>query len=89
MALGAQPRQVLRLVLEQGVRPIILGVVAGLTGASLVAKAIASMLSGIPPLNLVSFAASSLALGLAALVAILIPASRATRVNPLVAIRHE
>ncbi len=89
MALGAQPRQVLRLVLEQGVRPIILGVVAGLTGASLVAKAIASMLYGIPPLDLVSFAASSLALGLAALVAILIPASRATRVDPLVAIRHE
>jgi putative ABC transport system permease protein len=89
MALGSQPNQVRRLVLGQGMRPVVFGLVAGLLGAIGTARLLQSMLFEIGPLDPVTFVAVPTVLLLAALAACYFPARRAASVNPVVALRHE
>jgi putative ABC transport system permease protein len=89
MALGSQPDQVRRLVLRQGMRPVMFGLLAGLLGAAGVARLLQSMLFEIGPLDPVTFVAVPTVLLLAALAACYFPARRAAHVNPVIALRYE
>jgi predicted permease len=89
MSLGAMPRAILRLILEGGLRPAAAGAVAGLGASYGVTRLIASFLFGVKPSDPVTYAAAALALlGIAAL-ACYIPARRATKVDPMIALRYE
>ncbi|MBV8859218.1 MAG: ABC transporter permease [Acidobacteria bacterium] len=89
MALGAAIRDVVRLVVGQGMRLALLGVGLGLAGAFLLTRALASLLLGIEPTDPVTFVGVPLLLAAVALLACYIPARRAARVNPLIALRHD
>jgi predicted permease len=89
MALGAQQADVLRLVFTQGGRLIALGLVCGLGGALLLTRYISSLLFGVSPTDPLTFAAIGALLAAVAAVACLIPARRATKVDPVVALRAE
>jgi predicted permease len=89
MALGAQPGRVLRMVLGEATWMVLIGVVAGIGSALMLASAIAAMLYGLKPWDPVTFAVSSVLLILAALAASWIPARRAAGVEPMTALRHE
>ena len=89
MALGARASDVARLVLREGMAPVALGGLAGLIAAALAARALRTMLFGVTPLDPVSFAAAPALLAAVALLACYLPARRATRVDPLVALRDE
>jgi putative ABC transport system permease protein len=89
MALGAEGRDVLRLVLGQFMRLTAVGVVLGLIGAYALTRLMTSLLFGVTPTDVTTFVLVSVVLALVALVACLIPARRATRVDPLVALRYE
>ncbi len=89
MALGAQLRDVLKLVLSHGVKLIILGVACGFVGAYVVTRAITSLLYGVSATDPLTFGLVSLALIIVALLACYIPARWATKVDPLVALRYE
>ena len=89
MALGADPRDVLRMVIGQGLVPVGLGVALGAAGALGLTRLIASQLYGVKPTDPATFlGATVLVLGVA-LLASSIPARRAMRVDPLVALRYE
>jgi putative ABC transport system permease protein len=89
MALGAQRSRVISLVLKEGTILALSGVSIGLGGAYLVGRAMHSMLYGVEALDVRAFTAVSLLLLSAALFACLFPAWRASRVDPLVALRYE
>ena len=89
MALGAQIADVLRLVLRRAMLLAVIGVVIGLAGAAAVTRYLTSMLFGVKPIDAFTFGAVALGLVAVALVASLIPAKRATKVDPLVALRYE
>ena len=89
MALGARRGDVLRLVLRQGLTPVLAGVVAGAALSAAGARAMRTLVFGIAPFNPASFALAGAALILVAVLAASIPAHRATAVNPLVALRDE
>ena len=89
MALGAETHQVLRLVLKQGVTLGIIGLSSGFVGAFLLTRFLSSMLFGITPTDPATFAVTSMVLLLTAIAATLIPARRATTINPIVALRCE
>jgi putative ABC transport system permease protein len=89
MALGARAADVLRLVLRQGLRLVIIGVVIGLSLSVVATRVLANALFGISPTDLPTFVVITLLLGLVALLACFVPARRATKVDPLVALRHE
>ena len=89
IALGAQSRDVLRLVVGQGVGMALVGVAIGLGAAFLLTRAIRSLLFGVSPTDPITFIAISVLLLLTALIASVIPARRATKVDPLVALRSE
>lgn len=89
IALGAQRAQILRLTLLDGLRPVLLGLIAGLAGSAAVAKLIRSLLYGIEPYDSTVFlAVTSIFLAVAAL-ACALPAWRASRIDPLQALRME
>jgi ABC-type antimicrobial peptide transport system permease subunit len=89
MALGAQARDVLRLVVRQGLYLVIIGMTLGVAGAFAVTRVMASLLYGVSPTDPVVFAFVACALCVIALFACYLPARRATKVNPVVALRSE
>jgi putative ABC transport system permease protein len=89
MALGARPRDVLGMVMRQGMLMAGAGMLAGLAGALALSRVMRSLLYGTSPTDPVTFALVTLALGLVALVATFVPALRATRVDPNVALRED
>jgi ABC-type antimicrobial peptide transport system permease subunit len=89
MALGARARDVRRLVVRDGMLPVIAGATLGIAAAIPATRAIRSLLFGVAPLDAVSFAIAPAVLVSVALAACLLPARRATRVDPLVALRED
>jgi predicted permease len=89
MALGAQTRDVLQLIVNQGMRPVIFGLMAGLAAALALGRLIASQLYQTSAYNPLLLAATMSILGVAALLACVLPARRATLVDPVQALRAE
>jgi predicted permease len=89
MALGANRADILRMVLRESARIAFIGAGAGIIAGLLVTRAIRSVLYGVSAYDPVSFAGAALALALVALAASYVPARRATRVDPMVALRYE
>jgi predicted permease len=89
LALGAGAPDVLRLVVGQGMRLVLLGLAAGLLGAWLLSRALASQLYGITAQDPLTYVTVALLLGSVALLATWVPAHRATRVDPMISLRVE
>lgn len=89
MALGAQRADVMRLVLSEGMLLTGLGVAFGVVASYWFARSLASFLYGVSETDFYSFAAAVIMFFVAALAACYIPARRAMRVDPMVALRHE
>jgi putative ABC transport system permease protein len=89
MALGAQPGDVLRMVLRQGGRQVLAGVALGALGALTLTRLLRGFLYRTAPSDPATHLAVTALLAAAALVALYLPARRAARVDPMVALRHE
>jgi len=89
LALGAQTRDVILLIVKQGLRLILVGLAFGLLGAFALTRVIANLLFGVTAKDPVTFVAVAFVLGVVGLVACYIPALRATRVDPMEALRCE
>jgi putative ABC transport system permease protein len=89
VALGATPMEVFRLIVGDGLKLTGAGVVLGLGASMLMAKALATLLFGVKPWDPWTLAATAGILLTAAAAACIVPASRATRVDPMVALRSE
>ena len=88
MALGAQPNDVLKLVLNHGMKLIVIGVVIGLIGAFVLMRLMSSLLFGVDASDPLTFALIAGLLSVVALIACYFPARRATKVNPIIALRE-
>jgi ABC-type antimicrobial peptide transport system permease subunit len=89
MALGASPSNVLRLVLGQGLWTTAAGITVGILGSFALTRTMESLLFGLSPTDPVTFAGVALLLAFVALLASYLPARRAMRVDPMVALRYE
>jgi ABC-type antimicrobial peptide transport system permease subunit len=89
LALGAARSSILGLVLTQGMRPVVGGLIAGVALAIALRRVLASQLYGVAPTDPLTFGVVVLVLLAVALAACLVPGRRATRVDPLVALRYE
>jgi predicted permease len=89
IALGAQQTNVLFLVVGQGLKLALTGIALGLLGAAGLTRVLASFLYGVTPTDPITFIGVSLLLTIVALLACYLPARRAARVDPMVALRHE
>lgn len=89
LALGAQRPEVWRMVVREGLAVTVVGAVAGLLGGLAVTRLLASLLYGVTPTDPLTFATSAIVLLAGAMLACWWPAHRATRVDPLTALRHE
>jgi ABC-type antimicrobial peptide transport system permease subunit len=88
-ALGASTATILRLAIEDAVTVIVAGTAIGLLLATMLTRLLAGMLFGVQPLDLATFVAVSLVLGITAVLSMIGPAWRATRVDPVTALRGE
>ncbi len=89
IALGAQRLDILRMAVGEGMRIVVIGLGLGLAGAAIVTRFFRSMLFNVAPIDPLTFASVAAILAGVALFACYIPARRATRVDPLVALREE
>ncbi len=89
MAIGAQPRDVFRMVLGQGMTLAVIGVVLGLIGAFALTRFMETMLFNVPPTDPATFVVISALLIVVALLACYLPGRRATKVEPVVSLRYE
>ncbi|MGA7917317.1 MAG: ABC transporter permease [Candidatus Acidiferrales bacterium] len=89
MALGAHPRDVLRVIVGHGLRLVLLGMAIGIAGALLVTRWMSSVLFDVKPTDPLTFAVVAVVLGAVAFLAAYVPARRAMRVDPMVALRYE
>jgi putative ABC transport system permease protein len=89
MALGALQRQVVSLVLRQGAAPLALGLALGLAGALLAGRFVAGLLYHVSPYDPVSLAGAAVFLGVVGFVSLWLPARRAAKVDPMIALRSE
>ena len=89
MALGATEGNILRLVAKSGVKMTALGIAIGLGGSAWITQSISSLLYGVKPLDPLTFAAAPVILAIVALTASVVPAMRAARIDPVVALRQE
>ena len=89
MALGAQMGDVLRLIVVQGMRPAVLGMGIGLIAALALGRALSSLIYGVTPTDPWTLGGVALLLAFVALVACFVPALRATRLDPIRALRDE
>ena len=89
MALGARPFDVLKLVVRQGMILALMGVVVGLAGALALTRVMSSLLFGVTERDPITFGVVAVLLVAVAFIACFVPARRATRVDPLIALRCE
>ena len=89
MALGATPKEILLLVVRQGMMVAVVGVVAGLLGALVATRFMSSLLFGVSATDPMTFTGIAVLLGLTALLASYVPARRAARIDPMVSLRSE
>ena len=89
MALGAQRADVLAMIFRQGLAIVLFGLLAGIAAAAGIAKVVANFLVGVGSLDPVTYIAASFLLAVIALAASYLPARRAMRVDPMIALRHE
>ncbi len=89
MTLGAQPSDVMRMILRQGMGVVLAGIAVGLGGAFYLTRFMVSQLYGVRPTDLVTFITIPVVLAAVALAACYFPARRATKVDPIVALRYE
>lgn len=89
LALGAEPRAVLRMVVGYGIILTLAGLGIGLAGATALARILSGLLYGMSATDPMTFVALAVSLGVVSLVAAYVPARRATKVDPIVALRHE
>jgi predicted permease len=89
LALGARLADVLRMVVVEGMRPVLFGVVLGIAGAFALGRLLASLVYAVRPTDPLTFFGSAVLLALISLLACMIPAYRAARVDPLAALRYE
>jgi ABC-type lipoprotein release transport system permease subunit len=89
LAHGAQARDLLALVVGQGMRLTVVGLVVGLAGAFALTRLIERLLFGVTPTDPLTFTTLPLLLAAVGLAACVVPAWRATRVDPMVSLRHE
>jgi putative ABC transport system permease protein len=89
MALGANPRDVFKLIVKQGMTPVLIGIVTGLAAAVVLARLMSTLLYGVSAVDPAALVLTSLLLVISGLLACYLPARRAARVDPMVALRHE
>jgi len=88
-ALGASLPDVLRMIVFEGMRPTLLGLFIGVAGALALARVMSSLIYGVSPRDMLTFLSVSIVLAAIALLASIIPARRAAKVDPMVALRYE
>jgi len=89
LALGAQKETIIRMVVRQGLTLAIAGAAVGLVGALIVSRLMAGLLYGVKPTDPLTFTVVAVLLVVVALFACCIPARRAIRIDPMVALRHQ
>ncbi|HEX8998463.1 MAG TPA: FtsX-like permease family protein, partial [Blastocatellia bacterium] len=89
MALGARSVDVLKLIIRQGMTPVVIGMAVGIAGALALTRVMSTLLVGVSANDPLTFAAIVVLLSIVALSACFIPARRATKVDPMVALHYE
>jgi len=89
IALGARPALILEMVIVRGIRLVVVGVAIGLVAAAALTHVMTSLLYGVRPFDPLTFAAVPAILGSVAILACVVPAARAARLNPVIALREE
>jgi putative ABC transport system permease protein len=89
LALGARLADVLRMVVIEGMKPVVFGVIVGIAGAFALGRVLASLIFSVKPTDPFTFLAAAALLALISLFACMVPAYRATRVDPISALRYE